>query len=905
MEKTTAKTDEQRALAGHSGSSSRQQSVSAGLALLDLPRALGNEAMGRLLGAGVVQAKLRVSQPGDADENEADAVAQRVMSRQSSGVVQRKCDCGGSCAKCQEDQEDGGVIHRSAVGGMSWVPLSIQRAEAEGGSSEGKPKRDESRHPHGHPQVVVEDETPKLETGQMRKKQFLELLQTTSCATADAALEAVGHSTKGCPYIRKWLAHYREESAAHLVSAMHKYAPETRKARSAHEAISQLNQRVERAALSWAKTGKVSGLPEGMQAEMLGAGEGGSALSKFASSGFGKGLLGFLGGKGGEGEISFGGKEKKKTSSGELQKKSRGEGAGATTEDASAVKEQLGSGHALDSRVQSQMSRAFGQDFSGVRVHTDAKAGELSTQLNARAFTIGSDVAFAGGEYQPGTPIGDALIAHELAHVVQQGGGTRSTEPQAKDANFEGNGQLEQDADRSAVSVVLKLWAGGGASPAKFGATAVPKLKSGLRLSRCSWFKSKSEDAGVKDAGVKDALSSDGGGGQIDAGEAEAPGGNMSNKKLSDADKSKIKDAFTLSSASAGVGASLKNARFVLHDTGLRPTGKGKTAADKAADLERKERARIAEHRKSGGTPVGEGPSSYVTGAGTPEIAHPHFFEADRPTATEFERGNDLMDKMSREAGMQKVWEFTDPKEQDASISTYLSRFSSLSTKDIASETAKAKTNLDSSQSTPNNDPGKPAVLTTAQGAVSVICSKIAAAGSGAGVAVKGKEKDLEAACAGLSALFTTRKERIGSSTNVEISAEQGSDCSTDRKKAIPFDPYPAADYSAVAKLYLLAALEIGLFPEITTHFFLDKDPITKKMNRCDPRCWDLGRLYSTIASILGHPSGTTYGVDFIPGTTWGTSTIWWFDPVCGAKPGAKASAPAGGAGTPPAKKPE
>jgi hypothetical protein len=64
------------------------------------------------------------------------------------------------------------------------------------------------------------------------------------------------------------------------------------------------------------------------------------------------------------------------------------------------VKEQLGSGQSLDGRVQSQMSSAFGYDFSGVRVHADARAGELSGQLNARAFTIGSDVAFAGGEYR-------------------------------------------------------------------------------------------------------------------------------------------------------------------------------------------------------------------------------------------------------------------------------------------------------------------------------------------------------------------------------------------------------------------------------------------------------------------------------------------------------------------------
>jgi len=254
---------------------------------------------------------------------------------------------------------------------------------------------------------------------------------------------------------------------------------------------------------------------------------------------------------------------------------------------------------------------------------------------------------------------------------------------------------------------------------------------------------------------------------------------------------------------------------------------------------------------------------------------------------------------------MQTVWAVTDPKEQATAISTYLSRFSTLSTKDVASETKKAKKNLDPSQSTPNNDPAKPVVLTTAQGAVGVICTKIAAGGSGSGIAVKGKEKELETACGSLSGLFTIKRERIASSTNVEIFAEEGSDCSTNPKKAKSFDPYPAADYSAVAKLYLLAALEIGQFLEITSHFFLDKPPITRTMNRCDPRCWDLGRLYTTISSILGHPSGTTYGVDFIPGTAWGTSTIWWFDPVCGAKPGAKPSAPPGGSGTPPVKKPE
>ena len=57
------------------------------------------------------------------------------------------------------------------------------------------------------------------------------------------------------------------------------------------------------------------------------------------------------------------------------------------------------------------MGAAFGHDFSSVRVHTDSSDAALSDQLNARAFTIGSDIAFGSGEYQPGTMIGDALIA--------------------------------------------------------------------------------------------------------------------------------------------------------------------------------------------------------------------------------------------------------------------------------------------------------------------------------------------------------------------------------------------------------------------------------------------------------------------------------------------------------------
>jgi outer membrane protein OmpA-like peptidoglycan-associated protein len=68
------------------------------------------------------------------------------------------------------------------------------------------------------------------------------------------------------------------------------------------------------------------------------------------------------------------------------------------------------------------MESRFGSDFSGVRVHVDSAAGELARQVGARAFTTGTHVFFAAGEFQPGGEAGQHLLAHELTHVVQQRG---------------------------------------------------------------------------------------------------------------------------------------------------------------------------------------------------------------------------------------------------------------------------------------------------------------------------------------------------------------------------------------------------------------------------------------------------------------------------------------------------
>jgi hypothetical protein len=83
-----------------------------------------------------------------------------------------------------------------------------------------------------------------------------------------------------------------------------------------------------------------------------------------------------------------------------------------------------GGGGSLDAGVEARLSPSLG-DLSDVRVHTDDTADQLNRAVSARAFATGSDVYFARGEYNPGSADGDRLIAHELAHTVQQRGATQ------------------------------------------------------------------------------------------------------------------------------------------------------------------------------------------------------------------------------------------------------------------------------------------------------------------------------------------------------------------------------------------------------------------------------------------------------------------------------------------------
>ena len=105
-----------------------------------------------------------------------------------------------------------------------------------------------------------------------------------------------------------------------------------------------------------------------------------------------------------------------------LQKKADNSSQTASPNIESRLNSSKGSGSSLPPATRSQMENYFGADFSNVRIHNDSSSAQLSKDLNAQAFTHGSDVYFNSGKYDATSNTGKHLLAHELTHVVQQGG---------------------------------------------------------------------------------------------------------------------------------------------------------------------------------------------------------------------------------------------------------------------------------------------------------------------------------------------------------------------------------------------------------------------------------------------------------------------------------------------------
>jgi len=171
-----------------------------------------------------------------------------------------------------------------------------------------------------------------------------------------------------------------------------------------------------------------------------------------------------------------------------LARKADGE-AEVAPEVEGAIDRARGGGQSLDGSVRRKMEKAFGTNFEGVRIHTDARADELNHAVDALAFTTGSDIFFRNGMYQPGSHEGQELLAHELTHVVQQGGGPI----QKKLAVGSPDDAYEQEAENVARAVVRQDQDAGEASCADVSRSAGRIQTAGAKTQTITF----SDDEGV------------------------------------------------------------------------------------------------------------------------------------------------------------------------------------------------------------------------------------------------------------------------------------------------------------------------------------------------------------------------------------------------------------------------
>jgi hypothetical protein len=350
-------------------------------------------------------------------------------------MIQRSCkgDSTCSCPECSKNAEsDGGnaagndemslqqsMPEEQAVEQSPVEEISPASSETTDVSPEAEVSAEQSST-----SLIADDSATDLSEGQMKKSEFMEQLRSGICGAIEPILATAGQTTDGCPYLNYWLDLYQQKDASEIESTVRRYATNSSSARTAQDYISLIVQRAVRSAEIWARTGKLSGIPEGIPTTVPGETPAPASNSQ--------GPLGA--------SVQFKAKE----------------GGAKKVDDPQAIQTELGNGQPLEGTVRSRMESAFGMNFSHVRAHTDSNASNLSNRVNARAFTVGNHVAFGAGEYKPGTMLGDALIAHELAHTIQQSGAGNSVDKM--EVGTAGYNQLENDADQSAVGALASIY---------------------------------------------------------------------------------------------------------------------------------------------------------------------------------------------------------------------------------------------------------------------------------------------------------------------------------------------------------------------------------------------------------------------------------------------------------------
>lgn len=325
--------------------------------------------------------------------------------------------------------------------------------------------------------------------GQMTRGAFLSAMHGAARAAAEEGLTGSGQTARGCPWIRLYFRFYGRQSAQRIEADLLRYVPAAAHAGTAHQLLALATDHVRASVAHWTATGELTGVPRGLPGRgLLGAlagslaGVGGvvarsrSGAPPAASANERRGGLA-------QAEKPLAGAEGRATAG-----ESGGPAALSNGDSPAAVLGQLGPGQPLDGSARRRMEGALGTGFGSVRLHTDPGAARLARRLRAPAFAVGRHVAFDRGEYRPGTIVGDAMLAHELAHVAQQRGTGRDSPGAGGGARA-----LERDADGAAAGAVARLWGRGRTRGMRLPGPQHPRLRAGLSLRRCTpnsdqWF---------------------------------------------------------------------------------------------------------------------------------------------------------------------------------------------------------------------------------------------------------------------------------------------------------------------------------------------------------------------------------------------------------------------------------
>lgn len=329
---------------------------------------------------------------------------------------------------------------------------------------------------------------------------------------------------------------------------------------------------------------------------------------------------------------------------------------------------------------------------------------------------------------------------------------------------------------------------------------------------------------------------------------------NLAGKTLEDTERQRIAESLGVPIPSDTVPLD-RTPRFILHDT----------AWNMSADNIREQQL----HAKG---PMGLGPNAYVPRGPNAavhniieSIARP-FFEPHRPTATHYEQAAEILPTETRDKLARAVWRKTPENIRAAALDSALKDVptSYRSPKELQRRSrmwfsAHSERNFEiTAEKMPAHyfDGAKTTALWTTR----EICRQSA-----------------NKTCDRLRPVFEERDKRVASSVNVEIVQLEGSHCdTTGNLKGLP--DYTDYQYRETAKLYLYAALQAGQFPEMISHYAADNFLLEQgKTPHCDPRGFDLQRLYDEIGVIAGYPSGKLYGITPRYGTDPRRGvTIWW-----------------------------